>query len=61
MAGGLYAIDKNWFHHLGGYDDQMDIWGVENVEMSVRTWTCGGSIAILPCSIIGKICQIKHC
>jgi hypothetical protein len=23
--------------------------------MSVRTWTCGGSIVIVPCSVIGKI------
>lgn len=61
MAGGLYAIDKNWFHHLGGYDDGMDIWGVENVEMSVRTWTCGGSIRIAPCSIIGKLFLQKLC
>jgi polypeptide N-acetylgalactosaminyltransferase len=55
MAGGLYAIQKSWFHHLGGYDDQMDIWGVENVEMSVRTWTCGGSIVIVPCFFLGKL------
>ena len=34
IAGGLFAVDREWFHHIGDYDRQMDIWGAENVGKS---------------------------
>lgn len=36
MIGCAFSIDREFFFEIGAFDEKMDIWGAENVEISFR-------------------------
>ena len=50
ILGCTFAIRKDYFFDLGGYDEGLMIWNGEHFEISLKTWLCGGRILEVPCS-----------
>lgn len=52
MAGGLFAANRDFFLNGlgGGYDEGLQFWGTENLELSFRLWLCGGRLECSRCS-----------
>ncbi|CAE7228615.1 gly-4, partial [Symbiodinium microadriaticum] len=60
LSGGIFALWKDNWEHMGTYDTNMTEWGGEHIEMSLRAWRCGGRIEIVPCSRMGHVFRAKN-
>eukprot|EP00730_Choanoeca_flexa_P015939 TRINITY_DN7434_c0_g1_i3.p1 TRINITY_DN7434_c0_g1~~TRINITY_DN7434_c0_g1_i3.p1 ORF type:complete len:639 (+),score=132.37 TRINITY_DN7434_c0_g1_i3:41-1918(+) len=60
MAGGLFAMQRDYFFESGSYDMGQKTWGGENLEMSFRLWMCGARIESVPCSRVGHVFRDRN-
>ena len=55
---GMFATTKEWWLK-GQMDAGRAIWGGENVEISLRTWLCGGQILVARSSFVAHTFRDK--
>jgi polypeptide N-acetylgalactosaminyltransferase len=60
LSGGIFGIWADYWEKMGTYDTNMTEWGGEHIEMSLRTWRCGGTVEIVPCSRMGHVFRAKN-
>ena len=46
LVGCALMVHKETFFRLGGFDDGMNVWGGENIELAFRYWMCGGQVLL---------------
>ena len=56
---GMFATTKRWWRTIGGMDSELSTWGGENIEISLRTWLCGGEILVARGSRIDHVYRNK--
>ena len=44
LVGCAMAVDKKHFFDIGAFDEDMKIWGGENIELAWRNWMCHGEV-----------------
>lgn len=54
----MFATTKEWWLK-GEMDAGLQIWGGENVEISLRTWLCGGEIYVAKSSYVAHAFRSK--
>ena len=55
IQGMMMVMRKDFFQQLGGFDPGMEVWGSEQIELSVKVWMCGGVVEMVPCSIVAHM------
>ncbi|XP_059899605.1 polypeptide N-acetylgalactosaminyltransferase 15-like [Gadus macrocephalus] len=55
LGGEVLAVDRHFFLSVGGYDPDMLLRGSEQIELSIRVWSCGGSLEVVPCSRVARL------
>ncbi|XP_038156166.1 polypeptide N-acetylgalactosaminyltransferase 15-like [Cyprinodon tularosa] len=55
LGGEVLAINREFFQTLGAYDPKILQWGPGQTEFSIRVWSCGGSMEVVPCSRVAHL------
>ena len=52
---GIFAMKLRYYNDIGGLNVMLYPWGQDSVELSIRTWLCGGMVVKQPCSRVAHV------
>ncbi|KAK6188325.1 hypothetical protein SNE40_004522 [Patella caerulea] len=55
LMGAVFAMDREYYFKIGGMGDYFNGWGGEDVDLAIKSWLCGGGLALCRCSTIGHV------
>ncbi|XP_033731925.1 inactive polypeptide N-acetylgalactosaminyltransferase-like protein 5 [Pecten maximus] len=55
LVGNAIAARRDHFFRIGGFDEDLKIWGGEHFDLSFRNWLCAGRVYTVPCSRVGHL------
>lgn len=55
LVGCAIAVRRDYFDRIGHFDENLKVWGGENIELAFRVWMCGGRVVTVTCSRIGHV------
>lgn len=55
VQGMMIVMKKDFFQALGGFDPGMQVWGSEQMELSIKVWMCGGRVEMVTCSHVAHM------
>lgn len=55
ILGSAFGITRKFWERIGRYDPNLEIWGIENIELGAKAWMCGTGAYVLPCARIGHV------
>src|SRR5262249_17246024 len=57
-CGACIMVKRELFHAVGGFDNT-SIWGVEDIEISIRTWLLGYRVLLVPSVDVAHLFKTK--
>jgi GT2 family glycosyltransferase len=60
LVGCFFAMRRDVFDEVGGFDTDMPVWGMEDAEMSLRLWTLGYECLAVPSVEVLHLFRSKH-
>ncbi|XP_067660350.1 polypeptide N-acetylgalactosaminyltransferase 5-like [Haliotis asinina] len=55
LQGSAIVVRRSYFMSIKGFDEGLNIWGGEQLELALKVWMTGGRVETVPCSIVGHV------
>ncbi|XP_046559152.1 polypeptide N-acetylgalactosaminyltransferase 5-like [Haliotis rubra] len=55
LQGSAIVVRRSYFMSIRGFDEGLNIWGGEQLELALKVWMTGGRVETVPCSIVGHV------